>query len=491
MLYILLGRSAGVIGLWYSIFIRLTLDANLPLAYRYEDPQAYNVTITLHAFIRIFFSIRPILIGGFGNIIVPRQLGTPDRAFPRLNNRSFWLAPPAFRLLKLSSWGSEGVGTGWTLYPPLSSYPFHWTSAVDYLIVSIHLIGISSLLSSINFICTIRNRRRRHLHQTPRYSFSILVTSRLLLFALPVLAGGVTRLLTDRHLNTSFFDPAGGGDPILFQHLFWFFGHPEVYVIILPAFGIVSEAVVKFSNKAIFGRIGRLLARLGIGFLGFIVWAHHRYTVGLDVDTRAYFSAATRIIAVPTGIKVFSWLATRWGGSILINTPRYFVFGFITIFTFGGLTGIRCAHVGIDIAIHDTYFVVAHFHYVLSLGAVFGVFIGIYYWYPLITGRAYSEWLGKIHFWVFFIGVNLVFFPRHFLGFAGRPRRIPNYPKAFEFYNRVSTFGLGIAISSLILFIISFRAAESASKRFKGFTKKQYFVGIKFPEIKISSWWKT
>lgn len=453
ILYIFFGFFTGFLAVLLSMLIRIELafpgDQII-----FENYQYYNVIVTMHGVLMLFVVIVPILFGGYGNFFVPIMIGAADMAFPRLNNFSFWLLPPAAVLAMLSMFVGEGPGTGWTLYPPLSSAAVHVGYSVDLLILSFHLAGVSSIVAAINFACTIwvyKDEARFFVH-LPLFVWSILVTSFLLLGAIPALAAAITMLLTDRNFGTRFFDPTGGGDLVLYQHIFWFFGHPEVYILVIPGFGVISQIIATFSQKKVFGNKAMIVCMVFIGAVGFVVWAHHMYTSGINTHTKAYFTTATMVIALPTGMKIFNWLGTMWGGSIWMYTPMYFAVGFVILFTFGGITGVIVANAGMDIVLHDTYYVVAHFHYVLSMGSGFAVLGGFYYWISKITGYSYPEKLGQCHFWLTFIGVNLTFFPMHFLGLSGMPRRIPDYPEMYQGWNTLVSFGAFFSFFSVLFF---------------------------------------
>jgi cytochrome c oxidase subunit 1 len=472
ILYLFTSGVLGFVSIAFTVFMRLELMepgvqymcmegvslAAAAVENCTPNGHMWNVLITGHGILMMFFVVIPALFGGFGNYFMPLMIGAPDMAFPRMNNLSYWMyvAGSSLAVCSLLAPGGNdqlGSGVGWVLYAPLSTN--EGGISMDFAIFAVHMSGASSILGAINMITTFLNMRApgMTLHKTPLFAWSIFVTAFLILLSLPVLAGAITMLLTDRHFGTTFFEASGGGDPILYQHLLWFFGHPEVYMIIVPGFGIVSHVISTFSKKPIFGYLPMVYAMVAIGALGFVVWAHHMYTVGLSLTQQSYFMLATMVIAVPTGIKIFSWIATMWGGSISFKTPMLFALGFLFLFTVGGVTGIVLSQAGVDRAYHDTYYVVAHFHYVMSLGAVFCIFAGVYYWIGKMTGRQYPEWAGKLHFWAMFIGANLTFFPQHFLGRQGMPRRYIDYPEQFAYWNAISSYGAFLSFASFLFFI--------------------------------------
>jgi cytochrome c oxidase subunit I len=472
ILYIFTAGALGLVSVMFTVYMRMELmnpgvqymcleGASL-VAQSVENctpnGQLWNVLITGHGILMMFFVVIPALFGGFGNYFMPLMIGAPDMAFPRMNNLSYWMyvagsSLAVASLLVPGGDGQAGTGVGWVLYAPLSTKEAGFS--MDFAIFAVHVSGASSILGAINMITTFLNMRApgMTLHKTPLFAWSIFVTAFLILLSLPVLAGAITMLLTDRNFGTTFFDASGGGDPILYQHLLWFFGHPEVYMIILPGFGIISHIIATFSKKPIFGYLPMVYAMVAIGALGFVVWAHHMYTVGLSLTQQSYFMLATMVIAVPTGIKIFSWIATMWGGSIDLKTPMLFALGFLFLFTVGGVTGVVLSQAGVDRVYHDTYYVVAHFHYVMSLGAVFCIFAAVYYWIGKMSGRQYPEWAGKLQFWTIFIGANVTFFPQHFLGRQGMPRRYIDYPEQFAYWNEISSYGAFLSFASFLFFI--------------------------------------
>lgn len=488
VMYIFFGAFCGFLAVLFSLIIRIVLlfpgNVDLFLGGNY---QFYNEVITVHGVLMLLFVIIPFLVGGFGNYFIPILIGAPDMAFPRLNNLSFWILIPSILLLVISGVVDNGPGTGWTAYPPLSSSLGHPGMSIDFAIFSFHLVGISSILASVNFICTILffKNESMNLYNIPLYVWSVLITSFILILAIPVFAAAITLLLFDRNFNTSFYDPIGGGDVVLYQHIFWFFGHPEVYILILPAFGVISHVLSACVNKEIFGYVSMVGAMVVIAIVGFLVWAHHMYTSGIDVNTKAYFTSATIAIAIPTGIKVFNWLATLWGSTVIVSVPLLFCVGFLILFTIGGLTGVVLSNAGIDISLHDTYYVVAHFHYVLSMGAIFAIFAGIYYWFEKMVGYNPSNLFGYLHFWFLFSGVNLTFFPMHYLGLAGMPRRIPDYPIIYEFFNMISSIGAFISFISLLLFFVMLidSAGLSIEKKIYQYTTKELFKYLASSEV--------
>tara|TARA_B100001287_G_scaffold147381_1_gene124119 strand:+ start:1490 stop:3061 length:1572 start_codon:yes stop_codon:yes gene_type:complete len=465
-------KDIGSMYLWFS-FVMFLVGGVMALTIRAElfqpglqlvNPEFFNQMTTLHGLIMVFGAIMPAFVG-FANWQIPMMIGAPDMAFPRMNNWSFWLLPPAAILLVMSLLVPGGsAGSGWTLYPPLT---IQQGMGMDLVIFAIHILGMSSIMGSINIVTTILNMRApgMTLMKMPLFVWTWLITAYLLIAVMPVLAGAVTMTLTDRHFGTHFFNPAGGGDPVLFQHIFWFFGHPEVYIIAIPAFGVISQVIPAFSRKPLFGYASMVYATASIAILSFLVWAHHMYTTGMPVEAQLYYMFATMLIAVPTGVKVFNWVATMWKGSLTFETPMLFALGFLFLFTLGGFTGLVLSLTPVDVQLHDTYYVVAHFHYVMVAGALYAAFAGVYFWLPKWIGKMYDEKLGKLHFWLSIIFFNIAFFPQHFLGLAGMPRRIPDYSVQFADFNLVSSIGaFGFGLSQILFLFILLKAIRYGEK---------------------------